>query len=417
MIITVNNAKIGAKCSCYLCVEYMIKDIIFAKAQELEKDLVQVRRHLHQYPELSEQESNTMNFIDSELNKISIPHQCNIGGYGITGHLKGSKEDGPVILLRADIDALPIHETNHTDYCSKIDGVMHACGHDVHATCLIGALAILNPLRDRFPGTIKFVFQPAEEKLPGGATRIIASGFLEQPRPDVALALHVFPNLEVGTCGFRSGMYMASCDELYITIKGRGGHSAIPAELNNPLYIAAELICELEQLALRLSASDTPTVLSFGDLHAHGATNVVPDRCSLSGTFRTMNEPWRSHCHEEIIQIIKNVAAKRSAVIDCNLVKGYPYLINDEQVTFKAIQSARNYLGESNVRNLDIRMASEDFAYYSQIIPSCFFRLGTGNKQKGITAPVHTSTFDIDEKALVVGSGLLAYMAIEFLNS
>ncbi len=395
----------------------MNKHDIFNLAASLSEELITIRRHIHQYPELSEQEFETMKFISSKLTEYGITHQCNVGGFGITGIIQGKVEkEIKVLMLRADMDALPILEKNQVPYCSVNKGVMHACGHDVHSTCLLGALKILNQQKDQYNGIIKFVFQPAEEKLPGGATRIIHSGFLENPKPDVALALHVFPALEAGEAGFRSGMYMASCDEIYITVKGKGGHAAVPSEINNPLYTAASLIQELELLSIKFKNSEIPTVLSFGNLHANGATNVVPDECSISGTFRTMNESWRFACHDEIIQLVQHVAEKRLCTIDCRIEKGYPFLINNNEVTQKSQQAAIEYLGSQYVKDLDIRMASEDFAYYTQQVPSCFFRLGTGNKSKGITSPVHTSTFDIDERALSVGAGLLAYMSVKILR-
>lgn len=387
-----------------------------AYATTLQDKLLQIRRHIHQHPELSEQEEKTMKYISAVLNEFGIDHSCNIGGYGIIGSLQGKKTSGPVLMLRADMDALPIEEKNAVPYCSVNKGVMHACGHDVHTACLLGALNILKQLQNEWSGTIKFVFQPAEEKLPGGAKRMIEAGVLENPKPDAALALHVFPSLEVGEAGFRSGMYMASCDEIYITIKGKGGHAAIPGELNNPLYAASEVLLAMEQLAAQYKLAEVPTVLSFGNLHAHGATNVVPDTCSIAGTFRTMNETWRTQCHEQIHQTLQTLARKRNITIDCHIDIGYPFLINDDAITTVAKEASIAYLGETHVKELDIRMASEDFAYYSQQVPSCFFRLGIGNKAKGITSPVHTSTFDIDESALSIGAGLLAYIAASIQN-
>lgn len=294
----------------------MNKETFKAEAAALYPELLIIRRHIHQHPELSEREQETMIYISSKLASYQIAHQCNIGGYGIVGQIEGAKP-GKSLLLRADMDALPITEKNAVPYCSINKGVMHACGHDVHSTCLLGALHILSKYKNDFGGTIKFVFQPAEEKLPGGATRMIAAGVLDRPKPDMALALHVFPSLEAGEVGFKSGMYMASCDEIYITIKGRGGHAAIPDEINNPLYIAAGLLLKIEHLASVYKLAPSPTVLSFGDLHAKGATKVVTDKCTLAGTFRTMNEEWRFQCHEEILNLIQNFAHKRHCEIEC----------------------------------------------------------------------------------------------------
>jgi amidohydrolase len=386
-------------------------------AHNHKEELINIRHHLHANPELSMQEKETSFFIQTELKKIGIKFQSGVAGYGIVALIHGKNPDKKTIALRADMDALPIIEKNEVPYKSKNEGVMHACGHDVHSTCLLGAAKILHELKDEFEGSIKLIFQPSEEKLPGGASLMINEGVLENPIPQAIVALHVFPSMETGNLGFREGMYMASCDEIYIKVKGKGGHAAIPAELNNPLFISADLLMTYNKLIEELKLQSIPTVLSFGKIIGNGATNVVPDEVSIDGTFRTMNEEWRFKVHENIRGIAKMIALKYKCEIECRVEIGYPYLINDSQITKTCSSAAKEYLGAEKIETLDLRMASEDFSYYSQKAPSCFFRLGTRNKEKGITSPVHTSTFDIDENAIEIGAGAMAYLSISLLNS
>ena len=384
-------------------------------ASDLQPQLVNIRRHIHSHPELSMQERETARFIAQKLSDWGITYSGGWAGNGLVGIIDGNGP-GPCVALRADMDALPIDEKNDVPYKSKNIGVMHACGHDVHSTCLLGAAKILNDTKTSWSGSVKLIFQPSEEKLPGGASIMIDEGVLENPRPDCIVALHVYPALETGLVGFRKGMYMASCDEMYITVKGKGGHAAIPAGINNPLYIASDLLLRYKKLADELAKAEVPTVLQFGKITGLGATNVVPDTVRVEGTFRTMEETWRKKVNEQIRQVSADVAIEHGCEIDCHLERGYPFLKNDANLTEQCKESAERYLGKQNVKELDIRMASEDFAYYSQVVPACFFRLGTGNVKRGITSPVHTATFDIDEDALQIGAGLLAHMAIDLLN-
>ena len=313
------------------------------------------------------------------------------------------------------MDALPITETNNCDYKSKNIGIMHACGHDVHSASLLGTAKILQELKNEFEGTIKLIFQPGEEKLPGGASLMIKEGVLENPKVVTVFGQHVFPSMEVGKVGFRKGMYMASTDEIYISVNGKGGHAAMVSEYNNPLLIASELLLNLNE-ELMQKENIAPTVLAFGKIIGNGATNVIPEEVKIEGTFRTMNEDWREKAHEKIKMISSTIAKKHNAEIVVTIEKGYPFLVNDDEKTQKAKKAAEEFLGKENVEELPIRMTAEDFAYYSQQLPSCFYRLGTGNKSKGITSGVHTSTFDIDEKALEIGSGLMAWLAINELK-
>lgn len=378
-------------------------------AKELEVELIAIRRHIHANPELSFQEFNTAKYISEKLTAHNISHTTGIAGTGIVGLIEGKNPSKKIIALRADMDALPIQEKNTVEYCSKVDGVMHACGHDVHCTCLLGAAIILNTLKTEFEGTIKLIFQPGEEKLPGGASIMIKEGVLENPKPELIIGQHVQPNMEVGKLGFKSGMYMASTDEIYLKIIGKGGHAAMPDSYNNPLLIASEVLLALETEFK--TSLHYPTVLAFGKITGNGATNVIPDEVNIEGTFRTMNEDWRAEAHQKIEQLISTVAKKRNANFELNIIKGYPFLVNDDKVTQRAINAASDYIGKENIIDLPIRMTAEDFAWYSQQIPACFYRLGTG-----ASTNVHTNTFNIDETSLAIGAGNMAAIAVGCLG-
>lgn len=379
--------------------------------------VLEIRRHIHANPELSFEEYNTSDYIASVLDSFGIEYKRGVVKTGIVALIKGKNPEKKTLLLRADMDALPIVEENKTDYVSKTKGVMHACGHDVHSASLLGTAAILNDCKVSFEGTVKLIFQPGEELLPGGASLMIKEGVLENPKVNLAIAQHVHPSMETGKVGFRSGMYMASTDEIYLTITGKGGHAAMPSDYNNPLLIASEILLELKKKFPNDGQSEIPTVLAFGKIEGKGATNVIPEKVELAGTFRTMNEKWRKEAHLEITRIVQEVTKKNKATADLRIEIGYPFLVNDEKVTKLCRAAAIEYLGEENVEELPLRMTAEDFAFFSQQLPSCFYRLGTGNKSKGITSGVHTSTFDIDENALRIGSGLMAWLSIQQLNA
>jgi len=385
------------------------------KAKQYFPYLVDVRRHLHANPELSFKEIETSRYISTQLIKHRIEHQSGIVGTGIVALIKGKNPDKKCVLLRGDMDALPITEKNNMIFKSVNDGIMHACGHDVHSTCVLGAALILNELKDSFEGTVKIVFQPGEEVLPGGASLMIAEGILENPKVEAAIALHVFTDLEAGQAGFKAGMYMASTDEIYIDVTGKGGHAAMPAEYNNPILIASEILLALNKEFPNDVKNKIPTVLAFGKIIANGATNVIPETVNIAGTFRTMDETWRKQVHEKIKTIATKIALEKKAKAEVKIVSGYPFLVNDETITNKAKNIATTYLGKENVSELPIRMTAEDFAFISQQVPACFFRLGTGNKKQGITSGVHTATFNVDENAIETGTTLLAAMAIELL--
>lgn len=386
-------------------------------AKELAPELVQIRRHLHSNPELSFQEYNTVAFVKSELEKLGITQIKSLAKTGLEVIIEGKNPNKKVVALRADMDALPIVEANEVSYKSKNTGVMHACGHDVHTTCLIGVAKILNNEKENFEGTIKLIFQPGEEKLPGGASLMIAEGVLENPKVNSILGQHVMPLLPVGKVGFRSGLYMASTDELYVTIKGKGGHGAMPHLCIDPVVIAAQMIITLQQLVSRQANPIIPSVLSFGKVIANGATNVIPNEVYLEGTFRTLDEKWREKAHELMLRTANSIAEGMGGSVRFEIRKGYPFLQNNPELTERNKKAASEFVGSENIIDLDIWMAAEDFAYFSQATQACFYRLGTRNEAKGITSGVHTPTFDIDEDAIEIGTGLMAYLAIKELGN
>ena len=388
---------------------------ILEAAEKLQPKIQEVRRHLHQHPELSFEEHKTAAFLLNVLNEASITTETGFAGTGMVARIEGKNPSAKNIALRADMDALPIQETNATSYVSQNPGVMHACGHDVHSACGLGALLLLNELKNEWSGTVTMLFQPGEELLPGGASLMIKDGALTEDLTGI-FGQHVFPDLPAGKVGFRPGMYMASTDELYFTVKGQGGHAALPHKLKDPVVAAANMIVALQQIASRKAPASIPTVLSIGKMEALGATNVVPNEVKLSGTFRTMDENWRVEAHEQIQTIAKDTCAATGVEVEVEIKKGYPYLVNDETLTNKAKDAAIALLGKENVIDLDIRMTGEDFAYYSQHMPACFYRLGTSGPNGIFSSPVHTSTFDIDESALTTGVALMAWLALDALN-
>lgn len=395
-----------------------LQDKIKAIAEAYHKDTIKIRRHLHKNPELSYQETKTGHFIAAELDRLGISYQHGVADNGVVALIKGKNSDKNIVALRADIDALPILEENNVSYKSKNEGVMHACGHDVHTASLLGVAHILQEVREEFEGSVKLIFQPAEEKLPGGASLMIKEGVLENPTPKSILGQHVHPPLEVGKVGFRGGMYMASADEIYLTVKGKGGHGALPHNGVDTILMAAQIVSALQQVVSRNGNPTVPSVLTLGKINSvGGATNIIPDEVKIEGTFRTMDEQWRSKAHERITTIAENIALSMGGSCEVNIMKGYPFLMNDESLTARCKDAAIDFLGAKNVVDLPIRMTAEDFSYYSQEMPACFYRLGTGNPSKGITSPVHTPTFDIDENSLKTSIGLMAWLALVELKA
>lgn len=374
-------------------------------------ELINWRRHLHQHPELSYQEFETSKFVQDKLTEWKISFEVK-AGTGVIGLIKGKNPHTKTIALRADMDALPIQEENDVPYRSCKPGIMHACGHDVHTTCLLGAAKILEETKEQWEGTVKLIFQPGEEKNPGGASLLIKEGVLENPRPDGIFALHVHTTLEAGKVSFRPGKVMASADEIYITVHGKGGHAASPHVAVDPILISAQLITALQQLISRRNDPFNPCVLSITSIQGGNTTNVIPDQVKLMGTFRALNEKWRFEAHQLIRTTTEQLVASMGGKADLHIDIGYPCVVNEMNLTTKAKQLACTFMGASNVSETEIRMGAEDFGFYAQEIPACFFRLGTRNTEKGIVHGVHTSKFDVDESALEHGAGLLAWLAI-----
>lgn len=388
------------------------------QAEDIFEEVREKRRHIHSHPELSFCEKETAGYVQEELKKTGIPCTSDVGGHGVVGIIEGTKAGGSnkTLALRADMDALPIQEANEVSYRSQNPGIMHACGHDVHTSSLLGTARILAANKEHFSGKIKLIFQPAEERFPGGASIMIQEGVLQNPKVDAILGQHVQPFIDQGKIGVRPGQYMASADEIYLKIKGKGGHAAIPSKFIDPVMIAAQVLTTLQQVVSR-SNPRIPSVLSFGKIIAEGATNIIPDEVIIEGTFRTMNEKWRAEAHEKIKSIVHHTALALGGKAEIDLRKGYPVLFNDEKLTLKSRDYISDYVGEENVVDLDLWMAAEDFAYYTHEVPGCFYRLGTRNEAKGIIHGLHTPLFDIDEDALKHSTGLMAWLAIKNLEN
>lgn len=394
----------------------MNKEQIQQIAKNIFTDVVANRRHLHSHPELSFHEVETSAFVAKKLEDIGLEYH-KMADTGLVALIKGDKPSDQVVALRADMDALPILEANDVPYKSQNAGVMHACGHDAHTSSLLGTAKILTELKSQFAGTVKLIFQPAEEKLPGGASLMIQQGVLKNPVPQAVIGQHVMPLIDAGKVGFRAGKYMASADEIYVTVKGKGGHAAQPQQNIDPVMITAYILTALQQIVSRNADPKNPSVLSFGKVVANGATNVIPNEVYLEGTFRTMDEKWREDAHKKMKKMAEGIAESMGGTCEFNILKGYPFLINEEKLTAVTRAHAEEYLGKENVLDLDIWMAAEDFAYYSQVANSCFYRLGTRNESRGITSSVHTPTFDVEETALEVSTGLMAYLALKQLGN
>ena len=387
----------------------MLQEEIKRLARLYAPEFIEVRHHLHANPELSYEEYETSKFVQQKLKQIGIPFEIK-ATTGVVGLIQGKNPGKKIIALRADMDALPITEENDVPYKSKKQGLMHACGHDVHTTCLLGAAKILYELKDKWEGTIKLIFQPGEEKNPGGASLMIKDGVLENPKPAAIFGLHVHPGLQIGKTSFREGKVMASADELYITVKGKGGHAASPHLCIDPILIASYLIIGLQQVVSRNNNPHNPTVLSITSFQGGNTTNVIPNEIKLKGTFRAMDEEWRYKAHALITKISADIVHGMGGEIDLVIDVGYPSVYNNEKLNALAKQKAGEYIGNDNVEETEKRMGAEDFGYYSQQIPGCFYRLGVMNIEKGITSGVHTPTFNIDENAIEIGAGMMAWL-------
>ena len=394
----------------------MLTEDIKQLSNEIHGYVIENRRYLHAHPELSFQEYETSSFVKIRLDEMNIAWEP-IAGTGIVALIKGVKPSEQVVALRADMDALPIKEVNQVEYVSQNTGVMHACGHDAHTSSLLGTARILKSIRSEFGGTVKLIFQPGEEKLPGGASLMIKEGVLNTPQPSAVIGQHVSPMVDAGKIAIRKGKFMASMDEIFITVHGKGGHGAQPHQNIDPVIIAAHILVALQQIVSRAANPTLPTVLSFGKLIANGAINVIPDEVYIEGTFRTLNESWRAEAHERIKKMAENIAEGMGGWCDVKIVRGYPFLINEENLSQQVRSFAEEYLGTENVIDADLWMAAEDFAWYSQAAASCFYLLGIRNTEKGIVSSLHTPTFNIDANALALSTGLMAYIAMRPLGA
>ena len=393
---------------------HQLKSKIQLLANRYNEELIQVRRYLHENPELSFKEFNTSRFIAQKLAEWGIESKV-VADTGLLSFVRGST-DGKHVVLRADIDALPIQEQSNLPFSSKVNGVMHACGHDVHTACLLGACRIIHELKEEFGGSVRFLFQPGEELLPGGASKVISEGALNNPKPDFVIAQHVFPELEAGSFGFKSGQYMASTDEIYIEVTGTGGHGGMPHKLIDPVLIASHIVVNLQQIVSRKAPPEIPTVLSFGKFNAPGATNVIPQKVWLDGTFRTMDEKWRARAHDEIRNSVAGIAEAMGGTADVRIISGYPSLYNHVELTNSVSDLAKDFIGEEKVEDLTIRMTGEDFARYSQKYTSVFYRMGTGYHDRK-NYPVHHPLFEVNEEAIILSTEMLSYIAINLANS
>ncbi len=387
----------------------MLREKIQSLAQKYEQEFIEVRHHLHSHPELSYEEFETSKFVQQKLAECNIPFEVK-ATTGIVALIEGRNPLNRVIALRADMDALPIDEENQVGYKSVNEGVMHACGHDVHTTCLLGAAKVLNELKDEWEGTVKLIFQPGEERNPGGASFMIKEGALENPRPQGIFGLHVHPGLALGKFSFRKGRVMASADEIFISIKSKGGHAAAPHLTADTILIASQLIVSLQQIISRNNNPTSPSVLSICSIQGGHTTNVIPSEVKLKGTFRAMNEEWRYKAHELIKKQTEGLVSAMGAEADILIDVGYPFVDNDPSLTETGWNLAIDYWGKENVEETELRMGAEDFGYYTHVVPGCFYRLGVRNEQKGIIHNVHTPKFDIDEKAITNGIQMMAWL-------
>jgi amidohydrolase len=388
-----------------------VKNKIHSLSKGLLGEITAYRRQIHSNPELAFEEHETAKLIGSVLQEAGIEFQSGIAKTGVMGIIKGKNPEKKVVALRADMDALPIKELNDVPYKSVNDGKMHACGHDVHTACLLGAAKILKALSDEFEGTVKLIFQPSEEKYPGGAKVMIAEGVLQNPTVDFIFGQHVYPDLEAGKIGLKSGQYMASTDEIFITVKGKGGHGATPHKNIDPVLIASHIIVALHQIISRNLKPVQASVRTFGRVLADGRTNVTPDEVKLEGIMRTFDESWRSEMKQRITKMAQSLTEGMGGKCEVVFDQGYPVLFNNEDLSARAKMYAVEYLGTENVADLELRTTAEDFAYFAQEIPGCFYRLGVRNDEKGITSNLHSATFNVDETSLETGMGLMAWMA------
>jgi amidohydrolase len=394
----------------------MLKEKIRQLAKQYAPETIDFRRHLHAHPELSYKEFQTSAFVQEKLKGLEIPYEIK-ATTGVVGLIRGQNPDKRVIALRADMDALPIREENTISYKSQNDGIMHACGHDAHTSILLGASKILHELKSEWEGTVKLIFQPGEERNPGGASLLIKEGVLHNPQPQAIFGLHVHPGLEIGKFSFRGGPSMASADEIYITVRGKGGHASTPHLTTDTVLVASQIVVALQQVISRNKNPFTPSVLTISSFQGGYTTNVIPSEVKLMGTFRAIDETWRFQAHKLIYRICRGIAQAMGAEIDVLVDVGYPVVNNDENLYPIARKKAEEFIGQDNVQETEVRMGAEDFGYYTQEIPGCFYRLGVMNVAKGIISGVHTPTFNIDESAIEKGMGMMAWFGASIYDN
>jgi len=394
-----------------------MRERILREATTLLPEIVEIRRHIHQYPELSYAEHETAAYISRRLDILGIEHRTGIAGTGIVGFIRGEAAGrGLTVGLRADMDALPVTEVQGAEYRSRNEGLMHACGHDAHVAMLLGAATIIKSMRKEFAGTVILVFQPGEEKAPGGAKMMIETGIFDNYNPDIFIAQHVLPDLPSGTVGFHAGASMASCDEIYITVSGKGGHAAQPSQYTDQIYIASELVISLKDTIAEKSKGQAATVLGIGKITGMGATNVIPEKVEIACTFRTFEEKWRREAKEIIRKTASDIAARRGVQIDVNIVEGYPVLVNNETLTLRAIELGRTLLGETGVREVPPRMGSEDFSFFAEKYSSFLYRIGITPEGEEMKL-LHTPSFDLDEKSMSAGTAMMAWLALNLIKA
>lgn len=393
----------------------LLKEIIAGKAEALLPELTEIRRHIHRHPELSYAEHETAAYITGRLGALGIEYRSGVAGTGIVGIIRGEAPGrGLTVGLRADMDALPLTEATGAEYSSVNNGVMHACGHDAHVAMLLGAGEILNSMRSTFAGTVLLVFQPGEEKAPGGARLMLETGIIDSYSPDIFIAQHLLPDLPAATVGFHPGPYMASCDEIYITVKGKGGHAAQPSQYTDQIYIASELVVALKERVAKAGSKEAPTVLGIGRITGMGATNVIPDTVEITGTFRTFDEKWRKAAAGLIRETAREIATLRGVEIIVDIVEGYPVLVNDEKLTRRAMELSKTLLGSGRVKELPVRMSSEDFSFFAARYPAFLYRVGI-TPEGEVMKKLHTSVFDIDEPSMVTGTATMAWLTLSLI--
>jgi len=396
----------------------VVASSIRGDVDEILPGVIADRRHLHENPELGFQEFKTAEFVRQRLEALGVEDiQTGIAVTGVTGLIRGTA-DGPGrnVLVRADMDALPIHEENEVDYKSQTDGVMHACGHDAHTSILLGLARVLTDRKDQFSGTVKVLFQPAEELPPGGAKAMVEAGVLNDPPIEAVFGLHMSQGDPVGTISVGSGPVMAAADAFKIVIQGRGGHAAYPSENIDPVVIGAQIVVALQSLVSRETDPMESAVLSTCIFNGGDAFNVIPDTVELAGTVRTFKPDVRDHMEKRIAEVASGIATAMQASAEVTYTRGYPATVNDEAMTDLAREAAIEVVGEENVIELAPKMGAEDFSYFLEQKPGSYFFVGSNNEDRGLVWGHHHPKFDIDEESLGAGLATMATSVLKYLT-